>query len=403
MVVFGLPPKPLEAQTETPPIGVETDTPTPTDTPYFLIGGTQTITPTAVANGACPVGEWSPDDLHPDWAAVCSACLPEEEEDPIVAAASTITIPAVTIPAIFFGEYTLLEPTVTAAPTNTIAPSSTPSTWSHTWDFTASDGGWDHTNTTYNPYYGTYSAGVGWVHSDVRVGASNWSRGVQISYDFGAPVAITSISMIFQRTAGSIPGGNVWWSITGTGVNVSQSSSPSEAGLLTKSWSGSATTQDVLVMVRSSALTSASWSGEVTLREITITGVNTNPFSATATPTPTQTFTPSPTSPFSDGLFSLPPQDCTTPVYVSHEALADVGIEVGSEKACYTIFPQITLPDEVNLLGFEFTLPGFNVPRIDICLRFFYLTLALAGVQIDVLMLFAVPVFAFVLRWMLFN
>lgn len=420
MAVFALPQRQADAQTPitptiTPTIDQWTPSPTagpsPTITPsfvfvtpgptnFFLIGGTQTVTPTAVANGACPNGEWSPDGLHPDWAAVCAACLPAAGEDVIAAAAASVTVPAVTIPAIFFDNYTLLEPTM--SPSSTVTPAVTPAVtptcgassltmWSGaSWPSPLVEGQWNGSVFSDGVFRATN------LNNDNPRGYYRSGTGVSVTVTWYLPYAVRANQLQLQAGASrSCDVNNRPGEVFVNGVSVG---SYQGLGLGIDNYTRAVSFPDQYVSVVSVVQTFTcggsrqAWIGWLRLHS-SCSVVAT--FTPAVTPSSTFTPSPSPTVPFSDGMFSLPPQDCSTPVYVSHEPIVDMAIEVGGDVTCFTIIPEI--------LTNTFSGQNQGIPRIELCVRLFAAVVEIAGIQIDVFLVFAAPLFALLLRWALFN
>jgi len=418
MVVFGQPLS-LEAQTYTPtpsqtPVPSETPTPsqtfTATATNYFLFGGTVTPTLEVTPNAACPSGSFSVDGLHPDWAAVCSACLPAAE-DVIGAAAGLVTVPAVTIPAIFFDEYTLLDPTlaVTPTPIGTISVTPTPaclvqgsymwgaSLWPDPLVMADVDG-------TFVDNIGQGVLRVSNINNDAKRGwmdSTNEDTRIDVTWLLPAPTWSTGLTWRVSacRNCGGSPASNSWYDIYVNGVLVVDNGIPQSSGQEAGFNSMSITPQWV-TSVRVHAYQNGGVYGQVNLQALGVTST----CWAQATPTPTLSPTPTATARFSDGMFSLPSQDCTNPVYVSHEPVVDVSVEVAGNVQCFVIFPFVDLgagsfASVLSGTAFE----GLVIPRIDLCLRYIMISVEMVGIVIDVGMLLLGALLAFLFRFAAFN
>lgn len=140
---------------------------------------------------------------------------------------------------------------------------------------------------------GDYSSGAV-NHADSAVGA-DYVRGVKLELGLSASSTLTSMSISYSYTAGSVmsphnqlnvysnPPWNHWIGYTGLG------SSP-------YSWSGSKSIAGGLyIEMQASRQSSATYSGAVSISSITLSGTGTAPCSS-PTPTPAPTNTPVPTS-----------------------------------------------------------------------------------------------------------
>lgn len=157
--------------------------------------------------------------------------------------------------------------------------------WTHTFDFTAGDGGW----TPYQAFgiteiiagdIATYVASTGWAASDNRTRNQNSGnefdqRSASIMYEFGAAVQLIEMVVTFDYAKGSIadnllaqsiqPGGSILAADAASGTN------------LTLSWNGAQSRSDVRVVLRSSVQLSG-WSGSGLIKSVFLRGVGTDPF-----------------------------------------------------------------------------------------------------------------------------
>lgn len=152
-------------------------------------------------------------------------------------------------------------------------PISCPTAWTHTFDFTVSNGGWTNDATHSRPF-GTYSAGVGWV--------SVWGT-----------VIVADERLYLERTG---VGGEIIQSVTVTYEFVGVCGGARRSGIVV--WDGSTIQRedsvtpdcgdfvhegvfsDVGTIITTNAVGNASADGalEITITKIVVTGLGTDPF-----------------------------------------------------------------------------------------------------------------------------
>lgn len=166
--------------------------------------------------------------------------------------------------------------------------------WSHTFDFTASDGGWAAIplgGSWSGGDVGSWSSGVGWVHEDIYLSSSE-RRAVYISIEFPSST-ITSVKIYASYTAGSfagVPGGTRQSTVGGGGSIVMSNVFGSGSVPDPISWSGS-TTIDQLDVFYSSSYTTSGWSGSATITSVEVEGTGDNPFTGLSECPPVASFT----------------------------------------------------------------------------------------------------------------
>lgn len=411
-VVFVAPPNRAEAQTYTPTPPGATDTPsgspTPSPTTRYIFGGTASVTPTPVIqNDACPEGSWSPVNLDPSWAAVCSHCLPHSTPDAVSGAAATITIPARTVPMIGLfptGQTTIIPPTAgTSTPTPTAAPCSSGSL--PFWGSASYPSPLDEdnipgsifTNGSLRPSNINNDNPRGYVKNDEVI---DGQRVAEVVVTWYLPYAYWATSLSLQagvcRNCGGTKSGDVYINGDHLGTFVPNGIGQDNTTPVI-SFSGRWISQ-VQVVTRQVGGNQYSTAVFNWMRLYTSCAAQATftPPAPSATPSPS----PSSTVPFSSGLFSLPPQNCSVPVYANHAPAVDAGIGITGNTQCYTLFGGLQI-DAVNVLGI--TTPEISIPQFEVCLQFFTIRLVLVGVVIDVLGILAAALVAFFFRWLVFN
>ncbi len=158
-----------------------------------------------------------------------------------------------------------------------------PSSWSHTIDFTLSDGGWSNSGNSGN---GTWSIGTGWSDggSDLD-GTGHYHRYVNLQLNVSAQ--ITSVSFVTNLTKGFFSADDDAFIIAKQGFvflkSALASTVSSGAGQIF-SWIGNETV--TLLQIRSEcsfANTSGALTGACSILSVTITGTGANPFGGAGT------------------------------------------------------------------------------------------------------------------------
>lgn len=155
--------------------------------------------------------------------------------------------------------------------------------WSHTFDFTVSDGGWTPKNNGWGNM-GVWSSGNGWDTSDVRISSTGWARIANIEIDF-VDTVITSVEMTYDVTKGSynLPAQNAiqvveWYDSSVEASNEIQFNELSNGDDKKLKLTATNTCDNLSIQVRPSSQASASYSGSGLITKCVVRGQGTNPF-----------------------------------------------------------------------------------------------------------------------------
>jgi len=390
----------------------------------------------------CPSGEWDMANLDPAWSVACRQCLPEETDEaglfPVFSTQVISPIDVVQIPTVIIPTLVPTDVTPSITPTPSLTPTGTP-TPTGTWyqhaiiDF---DG---RADVPYvmgaHPALPAYIASGGvtgnamWSDAYVYDGTHavvGWLEGTDITLYFRIFLStawdIHHVSFELKNTSltSAVCGGNTngYWTTAANGAPIGAvgSTNPSWSSGITdyrlgvlyvaNGWETGATANgfDDLLMAWGWCTTNSSMRLAIDNVDIAYLGTpftHTPTFTpsptGTLTNTPTPSITPSPTSPLTpsptpnrDFLIGA---DCRVPVYRPIGVPVDIGVEPGGESACYRLFPQIDIDNEV-------ILPiHIHTASIDLCFDFLAPTLSIMGLVIDLQFVMSVIFVLYIVYW----
>lgn len=154
--------------------------------------------------------------------------------------------------------------------------------WSHTFDFTVNDGGWTPRDAGFGDI-GQYSAGVGWVTTDLQPFGTDYRRVMAIERDF-VSTEITSMEVTYDFTWGSSDATTTWQNLQYLDGGVLQSQITFlNTQMITgngqvRLMSQTDTIDKLRTYLASSNQPTAIYNGAATITKIVVTGTGTNPF-----------------------------------------------------------------------------------------------------------------------------
>jgi hypothetical protein len=319
--------------------------------------------------------------------------------------------PLYAIPAISLTQNaTIIPPTPslvgTSTPSGSVTPSITPTptviTGNIELNFRTSSYGLVHVWTAPG---GAWQSGTGFVPSAYQFayGANGryfqgyidlWALGYKIQKVSHVGISVTSSANTgwygsFSNVAGVHGARGVW----GGGANVNQDvNAPSVA------WSVLTPARYVQIEMQVAGTTLSTWS-ELHIRADYIWEPPAAP-SPSPSPTVTRTPTITPTVPWSEGGYNRAPQNCSVPQYVSTSPAVEVVVGTTGQRACFTLFPGVQI-EATTFFGIS--VDAVNFPAFEICIVPYDVLLKVVGITIDIGLLIAAPLFAFLFRWLMFN
>lgn len=410
--------------TQTAAAEMTAGTPAPTATfPPFglLVTGAPSGTPGV--NYLCPEGEFDTDNLEPDWAFACRACViavapTRTQFFPVIGAMPTSNIATVIIPTV--GTGTALPPTVTLTPSITpsasVTSSPTPTAMPTVIDINFNVA--SYTLLTNIAYDGFWQSGLGWrTGADATFDGSNWGYGLLVVMDLGFYIHLRDGTTVTLNSNGnnfvwSVQGFTEWTGQTGQVTLIDGSGALSGDSVQAQgSWNGGGYngvyTRYIYMYIRG-------FNSYGAYRNLHLVGdllwvAPTATPTATITPTTTATVTPSPTwsYPLSGTMqSSLISADCRTPRYIDEDAvLASASLTPSGTVACMTIIPRFNFGFSLinSLLSFlsgsDVVIPDIDVPRVELCFIGVTLVINIFGFIIDMAIIIAFPIAAFMFRW----
>lgn len=399
-----------------------TPAPTATFPPFgLLVTGAPSGTPGV--NYLCPEGEFDTDNLEPDWAFACRACVnavapTRTQFFPVIGAMPTSNIATVIIPTV--GTGTALPPTVTLTPSITpsasVTPSPTPTAMPTVIDINFNVA--SYTLLTNIAYDGFWQSGLGWrTGADATFDGSNWGYGLLVVMDLGFYIHLRDGTTVTLNSNGnnfvwSVQGFTEWTGQTGQVTLIDGSGALSGDSVQAQgSWNGGGYngvyTRYIYMYIRG-------FNSYGAYRNLHLVGdllwvAPTATPTATITPTTTATVTPSPTwsYPLSGTMqSSLISADCRTPRYIDEDAvLASASLTPSGTVACMTIIPRFNFGFSLinSLLSFlsgsDVVIPDIDVPRVELCFIGVTLVINIFGFIIDMAIIIAFPIAAFMFRW----
>lgn len=412
--------------------------------PDFGLFGTYTGGATPTPNLQCPVGSFDTENLAPDWAVVCRACVQEEQGatatsyfpvgfDPddevatwVVPTIATVNLtPTVATPTVAASASPSATATFTPSPTS---PIGTPS------------GGDYHQYINFDGLEqlsyvmgermpsqgGSFPNALSYV-SGLGVDGSTAVRAARV----GSPYNGSFVGVVVTIPSGRTVKGWGYWAAVDAGGASAYLTSYRAGGSWTSFFNMSATAlvnngltfryyilSSPLTNVdrisfevhRGSADTGLAW-----MDEINVLFEGTPPTVAPSnTPLPTVTRTPSPVP---SQTWSMPTLDfwnpsrgltanCTTPDYIDdEEQLVGAVIAPSGNEACLTIIPWTWIGFSfVNSIiglvtGNDVTIPDLILPQVQLCLVGVTIQVSFFGWDIDMVFALGAPVVGYLFRW----